>query len=165
MLMIDSGKHFFTTAVCFTALLLASISAMATTEKTEIFFQGPAFNPRTLAVDEAGNLYTALTLTNSSGSTNQFVKLTRNSNGTWTQRLIYTGFTNEIAQPSVVDAAGNLYGTTFTPGGQSDCGVVFELSPMAHGSWKETTLHTFPCFGSGRSGELLPLAVDSQGTL
>ncbi len=54
-------------------------------------------------------------------------------------------------QPNGVirDAAGNLYGTTYTGGIVNSqcfnfgCGVVFQLSPTATGTWKETVLHSF----------------------
>jgi len=39
----------------------------------------------------------------------------------------------------VIDAAGNLYGTT-PNGGPGNFGIVFELSPGASG-WTETILH------------------------
>ena len=49
----------------------------------------------------------------------------------------------------VLDAAGNVYGTTEDGGGTScACGTVFELSPQAGGEWKETILAQF--FGFGR---------------
>jgi uncharacterized repeat protein (TIGR03803 family) len=41
-----------------------------------------------------------------------------------------------------LDAAGNLYGTTYT-GGAYGYGTVFELTPNADGSWSETVLHSF----------------------
>ncbi len=40
------------------------------------------------------------------------------------------------------DAAGNLYGAT-VDGGRYGDGIVFELSPTASGSWKETILYSF----------------------
>jgi uncharacterized repeat protein (TIGR03803 family) len=66
----------------------------------------------------------------------------------------------------VMDAAGNLYGTTINGG--ADYGVAFMLSPNAGGSgWTETVLYTFcagawPCtdgYGGSR------LVVDETGTL
>jgi len=46
----------------------------------------------------------------------------------------------------IFDAAGNLYGTTFTGGSttacEHGCGTVFELSPTS-GGWKETILYRF----------------------
>ncbi len=49
-----------------------------------------------------------------------------------------------------IDAAGNLYGTTFA-GGASGNGTVFELSPPSQegGKWTERVLYTF---GSGSDG-------------
>ena len=118
-----------------------------------------------MAQDATGNLYTSQTLHTFTGFTNQILKLIPGSNGTWTQQVIYRGFVNQFARPSYVDSTGNLFGITFTPGGQSNCGIVFELSPSGTAAWTETTLHTFPCFGTGASGELLPLIADSKGNL
>lgn len=42
----------------------------------------------------------------------------------------------------ILDAVGNLYGTT-VQGGEYGSGVVFKLSPGAHGKWTETVLHSF----------------------
>jgi uncharacterized repeat protein (TIGR03803 family) len=65
----------------------------------------------------------------------------------------------------VVDAAGNLYGTTSTGGQQSEacgigCGTVFEISPVG-GGWNETVLYQFPQF----FGPLAGLVFDPQGNL
>jgi uncharacterized repeat protein (TIGR03803 family) len=44
----------------------------------------------------------------------------------------------------VMDATGNLYGTTFRGGNTgSDCGTVFKLSPTKWGAWTRTVLHSF----------------------
>jgi uncharacterized repeat protein (TIGR03803 family) len=44
----------------------------------------------------------------------------------------------------VIDADGNLYGTTFRGGNTgSDCGTVFKLSPTKWGAWTRTVLHSF----------------------
>ena len=42
----------------------------------------------------------------------------------------------------VMDAAGNLYGTTYQ-GGKYNAGVIFELTPRTQGEWTETVLHNF----------------------
>jgi uncharacterized repeat protein (TIGR03803 family) len=49
----------------------------------------------------------------------------------------------------VVDAYGNLYGTTVI-GGQFTCGTVFELSPSGS-RWQESVLYNFGCFADGKS--------------
>ena len=74
----------------------------------------------------------------------------------------------------VSDPAGNLYGTTFSGGNDSTscetatgvpgCGVVFKLTPRAHGAWEETVLHTF----TGGSDGAMPsggVILDSAGNL
>jgi uncharacterized repeat protein (TIGR03803 family) len=66
----------------------------------------------------------------------------------------------------ILDAAGNLYGTTGSGGSCSissnGCGLAFELSPGASG-WTETVLHSF----TGPDGYLPTAGVvfDSQGNL
>jgi hypothetical protein len=73
----------------------------------------------------------------------------------------------------IMDAAGNLYGTT-TYGGTGSCpaeyapscGVVFELSPNSAGGWTEKILHNFN-FAIARDGWSPdgPLAMDATGNL
>jgi uncharacterized repeat protein (TIGR03803 family) len=62
----------------------------------------------------------------------------------------------------VMDASGNLYGTT-SAYGTYQAGTAFELSPGS-GAWKEKVLHNF---GSGTDGAYpySGLAVDSSGNL
>src|ERR1035437_1047559 len=63
----------------------------------------------------------------------------------------------------IVDAAGNLYGTT-TAGGAYNSGTVFELTPAAGGGWTETVLHNF---GNGTDGATpyAGLIFDAAGNL
>ena len=74
-----------------------------------------------------------------------------NSGGTWTQTVLYSflGTSNsDGAYPFaglVMDASGNLYGTT-EQGGASSQGTAFELAKSG-GTWKETVLHTFDNIG------------------
>jgi uncharacterized repeat protein (TIGR03803 family) len=72
-------------------------------------------------------------------------QLTPVDSGGWTFKVIYT-FTGPITggeAPTgsvVVDASGNLYGTTQIGG---FCGTAYELSSTEAGEWKQTTLHYF----------------------
>jgi hypothetical protein len=50
----------------------------------------------------------------------------------------------------ILDAAGNLYGTT-TAGGDLLGGTVFKLKPKADGTWTGRILHTF-----GKNSQALP---------
>jgi uncharacterized repeat protein (TIGR03803 family) len=43
----------------------------------------------------------------------------------------------------ILDAAGNLYGTTFSGRSSCDCGVVFKLAPNPDGTWTEQVLYSF----------------------
>jgi uncharacterized repeat protein (TIGR03803 family) len=66
----------------------------------------------------------------------------------------------------VMDAAGNLYGTTLAGG--ADYGVVFALSPNAEGiGWSERVLYTFCTQGSpcAEGGGGNPLVIDETGIL
>ncbi len=75
---------------------------------------------------------------------------------TWTETVLWS-FTggNDGGQPTdalIMDAAGNLYGTT-DEGGTGVVGTVFELSPPAKGktAWTETVLYNFT--GNNDGGE------------
>lgn len=70
----------------------------------------------------------------------------------------------------IFDAAGNLYGTTFEGGNEAcnnlefGCGVVFEMSPKANGTWSYNVIYEF----TGGSDGLHPstqLVFDGVGNL
>ena len=115
-------------------------------------------------IDKAGNLY---------GTGGSAYKLSPGSNG-WKLSILHE-FTCEngdgcdpYAGP-IMGAAGNLYGTTAYGGGSSrcgeGCGTVYELSPQAHGRWKETILHRFQASWDGSYPSLGALVLDSKGNL
>lgn len=62
----------------------------------------------------------------------------------------------------ILDAAGNLYGTT-AGGGLYGQGVAFELG-FGGGAWVETVLHSF---GNGQDGQdpTTALVMDASGNL
>jgi uncharacterized repeat protein (TIGR03803 family) len=68
----------------------------------------------------------------------------------------------------VVDAAGNLFGTTYAGGSchvsTTGCGTVFELMPTSQGPWNHAVLHYFTNFADG-SRPAASLALDAQGNL
>jgi uncharacterized repeat protein (TIGR03803 family) len=65
--------------------------------------------------------------------------------GSWTEQVSHSfGGVNDGKTPNgdlVIDAAGNLYGTTFSSD-TAGVGLVFELSPTQNG-WTEAVLHDF----------------------
>jgi uncharacterized repeat protein (TIGR03803 family) len=60
----------------------------------------------------------------------------------------------------ISDAAGNLYGTTYS-GGCAGYGVVFKLTPTSNG-WHETVLHCFYGYGAFPGDGL---TMDAAGNL
>jgi uncharacterized repeat protein (TIGR03803 family) len=106
-----------------------------------------------LAFDAAGNLYGTTRLGGAHGSGTVF-ELSPASKGRWKETLVHsfaggTDGEDPVHGGLVIDAAGNLYGTTFY-GGRSLAGAVFKLT-FAGGKWKKRTLHGF-VGGSGIGG-------------
>jgi len=122
-----------------------------------------------LIFDAAGNLYG----TTASGGEREgtVFKLTPNTDGSWTESVLYGfGFnggdgSSPMAGP-ILDAAGNLYGTTYLGGGQG-VGTVFDLTPNPDGSWTHTVLHTFYPSQWGDAGiwPYAGLILDAAGNL
>ena len=125
-------------------------------------------------LDAAGNLYGTTFYGGPRGLGTVF-ELTRTAGGGWTETVLHSfGSSAEGAayplSSLVLDATGNLYGTTFGGGTyycsaiHAGCGTVFELTPTAGGVWKETVLHSF---GGGNDGYYLDAGVilDAAGNL
>ncbi len=70
---------------------------------------------------------------------------------------------NPYASP-ILDAKGNLYGTTID-GGAHYFGSVFELSPGSNGAWTETDLHSFNSDGRDGVSPYSSLVMDPSGNL
>jgi uncharacterized repeat protein (TIGR03803 family) len=125
--------------------------------------------PNGLIFDASGNLYGA---TSEGGNLNDcerrgcgvVFELTRNSSG-WKESVLHA-FTggNDGAVPGVpiLDATGNLYGTT-GGGGTSGRGTIFKLRHTSTG-WQETVLYDFNAFPDGELPEA-PLTMDAAGNL
>ncbi len=103
-----------------------------------------------LIFDAAGNIY-GTTYEGGPHLTGTVFKLTRGGGANWTEKVLYTfegsafGGGTDGANPVagvVMDAAGNLYGTT-DYGGPAAVGAVFKLAPNGDGTYTETVLYTF----------------------
>jgi uncharacterized repeat protein (TIGR03803 family) len=122
-----------------------------------------------LVLDAAGNLYGTTQGGGTYGDGIAF-ELTPAGGGNWAEKVLYSF----CAQPKcadgagpfadlIVDATGNLYGTTGN-GGTYGYGTVFELSPTAGGGWTEQVLNSF---GNGTDGygPAAGLLFDASGNL
>jgi uncharacterized repeat protein (TIGR03803 family) len=125
-----------------------------------------------LVFDAAGNLYGSAT----QGSKCEvpgcglIFELTPTTSGGWHETVLHAfSGGSDGAYPGsalILDAAGNVYGTTPYGGDRTHCsggcGVVFELSQNA-GVWKETVLHTF--LGTDGATSAGALTFDAAGNL
>lgn len=104
-----------------------------------------------LSIDAAGNVYGT---TANGGGPNRacemgcgtVFKLTPGMTGGWTETIVHSfQYTHEDGgYPNggvVIDAAGNLYGTTEN-GGAHSAGTIFEMR-LVDGTWTESILHNF----------------------
>jgi uncharacterized repeat protein (TIGR03803 family) len=124
-----------------------------------------------LVFDVVGNLYGAtyaggdLSACAGNGCGVVF-KLAPNADGSWTESVPYRfegGRDGAVPLASLIlDAAGNLFGTT-EYGGSSARGTVFKLTPNADGSWTESLLHSFK--SSDGYTPLASLIFDAAGNL
>jgi uncharacterized repeat protein (TIGR03803 family) len=153
------------------------------TERVIYNFKGGSdgYQPEaTLVFDKAGNLYgttllggkTKVNCGVSPNSCGTAFELTPGPSGAWTKSTIYTFCSlaecSDGLRPSggalIVDAAGNLYGTTQGGGnigcGEGGCGAVYKLAPTGS-TWTETVLFS-PGYATAFSGSL---TFDSAGNL
>lgn len=140
---------------------------------------GTAYASGNLVFDNAGNLYGVTRNTGAFRSGTVF-RLSPDASGRWTAKVLHEFKPNSTDGYDpwggvIVDAAGNVYGTTTFGGDQANCvdnpndppvgcGTVFELSPTNSGAWKETILYNFS--DSANDGALpRGLAFDLAGNL
>jgi len=153
------------------------VSAFAADKETVIYsFKGgndEGFPYAGLVFDKAGNLYGTTAGGGLSDYYGTAFELSPTSNGGWKISVlhIFTGATDGASPYAglVVDADGNLYGTTSAGGNLNycnglGCGTVFRLSPTSGGGWKETVLHAFT---GGRDGgdPYAGVTFDAEGNL
>jgi uncharacterized repeat protein (TIGR03803 family) len=146
--------YWSTCRLLLTALIVLLIPLSASAgwkEKVLYRFKGTpdAAGPSAGVVfDTSGNLY---------GTTDKgghylegtVFRLSPGSGGQWSESVLHSfGADSDGANPEdslLLDASGNLYGTTFAGGSLCSlpCGTVFEVSPVANGGWTEKILHNF----------------------
>jgi len=101
-----------------------------------------------LIFDSSGNLYGVASL-GGTYARGAVYELSPTANGGWAEKLLHSFNGTDGFDPYagvILDAAGNLYGTT-TDGGTGSCpngcGVVYELVRQPGDIWKEKVLHNF----------------------
>jgi len=175
-------------------LMLLAVPALAQDFETVLHtFTGGhdgAVGGNNMVADSAGNLY-GTTEAGGSESTKcapwtgrpgcgVVFRLTPTGFGSWKETVLHTFTAGEdggVPNPGVIlDSEGNLYGTTLFGGDHKPldcqaggpyppgCGVVFKLTPTAHGPWTETVLYTFTGGADGNEPGASP-TFDSSGNL
>ncbi len=127
--------------------------------------------------DTAGNLYgtTYGGGGKSAGGYGTVFELTPGTGGTWSETVLRTFYSSSDGSTGpgggypyssvVLDAAGNVYGTTSLGGSTPPgAGVVFKLSRKASGGWTESVLHSF-ANGADGSVPFSGLTWDAAGNL
>ena len=129
-----------------------------------------------LIMDSSGNLYGTTTYggtCNSSGGCGTVFKLTKGTNGSYTESVLYSfqGVAIDGATPDaglIMDSSGNLYGTT-TYGGTGNSamgyGTVFKLTTGTNGSYTESVLYSFQDGTADGQWPQAGLVTDSSGNL
>ena len=167
-------------------LLASSPIANASTETVIYRFQGgnDGYDPGVLIADAKGNLFGTTELGGAGPCTDPFTGAVVGcgtvfelsppsaSGGSWTHTVLYDfpNGTSGIASSGVgpgnllFDAAGNLYGTTYS-GGSANYGTVFQLAPPAvsGGSWTATVVADFTNLAEGAAPS--GLVIDHAGNL
>ncbi len=129
-----------------------------------------------LIFDVAGNLYG----TTGGGGTYNYgtvFELAHTAGGSWTERVLHNFDKNgsdgiDPLASLIIDAAGNLYGTTLEggssvscPDGDYGCGTVFELAVTSGGGYRERILHSFVNNGQDGYYPYASLLFDASGNL
>jgi len=114
-------------------------------------------------LDRAGNLYGT---TNGGGAGNNGTVFELVQSKGWKEKQLHTfNASGDGVYPTpavVLDATGNLYGTTQS-GGAFSQGTVFKLSPTINGPWSETIIYSFDPSGAGGYDPAQGLTIDSAG--
>jgi uncharacterized repeat protein (TIGR03803 family) len=157
---------------CGTVFELVAAAGGEWTEKVLYNFGGnntDGYYPSgSLIFDAAGNLY-GTTGTGGIYGFGTVFELSPTDGGGWTEKVLHSFTGTDGSSPLanlIFDAAGNLYGTTWTGGSHKQAGTVFELMPTREsGGWTMKTLHDF---GGGSYDGAQPyagLVFDAAGNL
>jgi uncharacterized repeat protein (TIGR03803 family) len=129
---------------------------------------GPYGPGAVLVLDPAGNLYSTTPDGGTYNSSGTVFELSPQAGGSWTETTLHSfGNGSDGLNPFdglVLDASGNLYGTTWQ-GGAYGKGTAFELMPEAGGAWEEKVLYSFGGSGTDGKNPSGGLIFDASGNL
>jgi len=121
-----------------------------------------SFPDGSVTMDAAGNLYG----TTGGYNAGAVYELSPQSGGQWKETILHRFHAgsdgNYPGGGVVIDANGNLYGTTGYGGGQCSCGTIYKLAPNSNGTWKYTVLYQFNGHDGTGGG---PMILDKKGNL
>jgi uncharacterized repeat protein (TIGR03803 family) len=158
-----------TTGTMGTADVTVTVSCGAGTESVLYSFAsgtGDGANPQAgLITDASGNLY-GTTQAGGANSKGTVFKLTPNGVGGYTESVLHSFVGSDGANPGaplIMDANGNLYGTTVY-GATNNNGTVFKLTADGSGGYTESTLYSFAVDTNGGNSQSA-LIIDKNGNL
>jgi uncharacterized repeat protein (TIGR03803 family) len=151
------------------------------TEQTILAFDGKNGTPPAgLTFDASGNLF-GMTPFGGIGDCSGLIingcgglfELTLASDGSFSPKIIRQFRSQPIAEPNniVVDAAGNIYGTSFaggvnTCGGANlACGTIYKATPNASGGYGFSELYEFPGESDNGFWPYAALTIDNAGNI
>lgn len=136
-----------------------------------------------LTVDSSGNLYGTTSYGGDQACNDGFLhgcgvvfELIQQEGGHWAEKELHYFGPHDPGgyHPNgglVLDAAGNLYGTTESGGGGTCgqggwwCGAIFQLIPQPDGTWKEVVVHSFSYHNNDGIFPRAGLVFDASGNL
>ena len=169
-----------TAAVLTSAILACAPRALAQTERVVYTFKNPSsgLNPwGGVTLDKAGNIY-GVTYSGGLYGGGTVYKLSASKNGTRVETVLHSfnpsgGDGSGPNGTLIIDASGNLYGTTYSGGKDTcmpsydvhGCGIVFKLIPRPNGTWVEQILHKFDAGDVDGMNPSAGLLSDAAGNL
>jgi hypothetical protein len=130
-------------------------------------------HPVALVLDGKGNIYGETSWGGGyecGGGCGVVFELSPSSSSSWKETVLYrfTGRPDGALAYGrmILDSSGHLFGTTLSGGAHCGsglgCGIVYELSPTASGSWTESVLHRFQFTDGAGPGSLIQ---DARGNI
>ena len=121
-----------------------------------------------MTADASGNVY-GVTVYGGAHGAGAVFRVTPKSGGGWKEKVLHSfqGVGKEGYYPygvPLVDAAGNIYGTTYS-GGAHGYGIVYQLQPSGSGKYSRKVVHSFSNNGKDGLNPYAGVSMDAAGNL